>query len=256
MPCDSTIKKGFWYLGYIRRSFGWAVRNWSLYDKPRPDRQRGWLCDSSCWNCFRAAQVFGGCEHSAAYDVYSSNDNFGLKEGKQAYKASVFAGSICGVYGMYDVHSFIKKRKNSHEAAYFTVEASLILPIVMLFTTMMIFLAFYSYDRCILGHSAYEAALRGAGCHIKTASEAQALAENAAGSLVEEKLFAIKDFHYSVSADGDSVTVTYYCAVNMPFITWLGEYVSEIDMTFEISRSAKRYRPARTIRDWRILKSL
>lgn len=32
------------------------------------------------------------------------------------------------------------------EAAYFTVEASLILPVTMLFTVMMIFLAFYSYE--------------------------------------------------------------------------------------------------------------
>jgi len=48
----------------------------------------------------------------------------------------------------------------------------LILPMVMLFTVMMIFLAFYSYDRCILEHSAYEAALRWTSSHFKTAGEA------------------------------------------------------------------------------------
>ena len=46
--------------------------------------------------------------------------------------------------------------KKQYEAAYFTVEASLILPAVMLFTVMMIFLGFYSYDRCVMEHSAYE----------------------------------------------------------------------------------------------------
>lgn len=146
--------------------------------------------------------------------------------------------------------------KKRYEAAYFTVEASLILPMVMLFTVMMIFLSFYGYDRCILEHSAYEAALRGTHSHIRTAGEAQKQAQTAAGRLVDGKLFAIKDFSYDVSADADRVTVTYHCSVNMPFITWLGEYVSNIDMTMDISRSAKRLRPARTVRDCRIINNL
>lgn len=140
-----------------------------------------------------------------------------------------------------------------YEDAYFTVEAALILPMVMLFTTMMIFLAFYSYDRCILEHSAYEAALRGTSSHIKTAEEAYTQARMAAGRLVEEKLFAVKDFHYNISVEANAVTVSYHCIINMPFILWLGEYVSDVDMALDISRSARRYRQTRTIRDCRIL---
>ena len=55
------------------------------------------------------------------------------------------------------------------EKGYFTVEAALVFPMALLFTAMMIFLAFYSYDRCILEQSAYEAALRGTGNHIRSA---------------------------------------------------------------------------------------
>lgn len=136
------------------------------------------------------------------------------------------------------------------------MEASLILPIVMLFTVMMIFLAFYSYDRCIMEHSAYEAALRGTNSHFTTAQEAETEARKAAARLVEGKLFAIHDFTYDVSVDADNVTVTYHCTVNMPLITWLGEYVSDMDMTLDISRSARRLEPARTIRDCRLLNNL
>ncbi|MDE7417741.1 MAG: pilus assembly protein [Lachnospiraceae bacterium] len=142
------------------------------------------------------------------------------------------------------------------EAAYFTVEAALILPMTMLFTVMMIFLAIYSYDRCVMEHSAYEAALRGTASHFGTAEEAESAARAAAGELVKEKLFAIQDFSYDVLVDAKSVTVTYHCVVNMPFITWLGEYVSRIDTTLDISRSAGRLRPTRTIRDCRILNGL
>jgi len=146
--------------------------------------------------------------------------------------------------------------RRRYEAAYFTVEASLILPIVMLFTVMMIFLGFYSYDRCVMEHSAYEAALRGAGSHYKTAQEAEAAARTAATRLVEDKLFAMHDFQCDVSVDAGSVTVAYHCVVNMPFVTWLCEYVPGMDMTLEIKRSARRLRPVRTIRDCRILNGL
>lgn len=132
----------------------------------------------------------------------------------------------------------------------------MILPMVMLFVVMMIFLAFYSYDRCVMEHSAYEAALRGADSHFRTAEEAETAARTAAVRLVEGKLFAMYDFSYDVSVDAGSVTVTYHCVGNMPFVTWLGEYVSGIDMTLDISRSARRLRPARTIRDCRIINGL
>lgn len=149
-----------------------------------------------------------------------------------------------------------KQVERKYEAAYFTVEASLILPIVLLFTVMMIFLAFYSYDRCVLEHSAYEAAMRGTSNHFCTAGEAEAAARMAAGRLVEGKLFAMHDFCYDISADADRVTVTYHGTVNMPLITWLGEYLTSIDMALEISKSASRCHQARTIRDCRILNKL
>lgn len=137
------------------------------------------------------------------------------------------------------------------EAAYFTVEASLILPVTMLFTVMMIFLAFYSYDRCILEHSAYEAALRGTGSHIRTAEAAGEQARIAAGRLVDEKLLAIADISYDIEVNADQVTVVYHCVVNMPFVTWLGEYALGADMTLDVSRSAMRHRPVRVIRECR-----
>lgn len=152
--------------------------------------------------------------------------------------------------------NYDKNCDQRYVSAYFTVEASLIIPMVMLLTVMMIFLAFYSYDRCILEHSAYEAALRGSGNQLDTAEKAKAAALSAAARLTEEKLFAMHDFQYSVSVDADRVTVNYHCVVNMPFVTWLSEYVSGIDLTLDVSRSAKRCRQARTIRDCRLINGL
>ena len=146
----------------------------------------------------------------------------------------------------------IKKR----EDGYFTVEAALIFPMALLFSVMMIFLAFLSYDRCILEQSAYEAALRGTGNHIKSAQEAYSEAYHAADTLVDGKLFAIHDFDYDVSVSADFVTVQYRCVVNMPLMGWLCEYVSGIDLTLDISAEAKRCRPTRSVRDFRVMNKL
>lgn len=136
------------------------------------------------------------------------------------------------------------------------MEASLILPVAMLLTVMMIFLAFYSYDRCVLEHSAYEAALRGTYSHVRTSEESASLAQGAAKRLVEGKLFAMHDLRYHVVAEADKVTVSYHCVVNMPLVTWLGRYVSGTDLALDISRSAKRHHPARTVRDCRVVNKL
>lgn len=151
------------------------------------------------------------------------------------------------------IKSCARNKQQFFESAYFTVEAALILPTVMLFTVMMIFLAFYSYDRCVMEHCAYEAALRGTGSQISSATEAEKIVSTAAERLIEERLFALRDFSYEVSVDAKQVTVTYYSEINMPFMTWLGEYMPNINMTFNVSRSAKRLNPTRTIRSFMLI---
>lgn len=172
-----------------------------------------------------------------------------VKKGKQKYETAVYTGVVCGVC---DMHFDITKNENG----YFTVEAALIFPMALLFTVMMIFLTFYSYDRCILEQSAYEAALRGTGNHIKNAQEAYSEAYHAADVLVDGKLFAMHDFCHDVSVSADLVSVNYHCTVNMPLMGWLCEYVSGIDLTLDICANAKRFRPTRTVREIRVLNKL
>ena len=146
-------------------------------------------------------------------------------------------------------------KKNS-EPAYFTVEASLILPMVLLFTTVMIFLAFYSYDRCIMEQSAYEAAVRGTGSHLKSAGEAYQAAETAAGRLIDSKLIALINLTHQVTVTADNIVVSYSGKVNMPFLSWLSTYISDWDFTISVTREAKRCRQTKTIRGLRILNQL
>jgi hypothetical protein len=146
-----------------------------------------------------------------------------------------------------------------YEGAYFTVEAVLVMPVVILFTTIMIFLSFYAYDRSVLEHSAYKAALVGASGHFDSAKEAAERAKNEAALLVADKVFAVKELTHDVSADINSVTVTYKCVVNMPFKPLIGEFVngfSDEDMTFSVTKTAPRLKPARTIRYFKLANNL
>lgn len=145
----------------------------------------------------------------------------------------------------------ITETLRTKEKAYFTVEAALIFPIVILCIIIMIFMAFYSYDRCVAEQSAYEAALCGAGGCIKDAQEAYSNAQLAAGELIEERLFALKDFTYEVSVTADKVTVAYHCKINMPFPTWLEKLADGSDFSINASGEAERIRQAQEIRFFR-----
>lgn len=131
---------------------------------------------------------------------------------------------------------------------YFSVEAAILLPIVMLFMTMMIFVAFYSYDRCILEQSAWQAAIRGSHNCFSNNEEAQEAASKAAKSLVKGKLFAVSDLSYNVKVSMLYVEVSYDCKVNMPCLTWLGEYIQDRDFSINVTRKVPRCRQTSIVR--------
>lgn len=156
---------------------------------------------------------------------------------------------------MYRIWRGMRTNKGQ-EDAYFTVEAALVFPMVLLFMTVMIFLAFYSYDRCVLEQSAYEAALCGAGGHPDDADAAYEAAAEAAVRLVQDRLLALHDLQYSVSVTPGKVSVSYTCQVHMPFLAWLGRHTAGTGLPLEVCRQAVRSRPVRTIRGYRIIHKL
>ncbi len=127
------------------------------------------------------------------------------------------------------------------QSGYFTTEAAFILPFVMMTLVFMIFLSFYCYDRCILEQCAYAAALRGSSNRFVSNEDAYEEAMQAAGRLVEEKLFAAKECKATVFVSGTKVKVTYTCEVNMPMggllETWFGEESMKLEVSKEVLRN-------------------
>lgn len=147
-------------------------------------------------------------------------------------------------------------KKKRYLQGYFTVEAALILPMVMLFITIMIFLAFYSYDRCIMEQSAYQAALSGTSNHIKDTDTVWKETKEAADKLIEGKLFAISNVICNVNVSATEVAVTYYGEVNVPFLSWISDYVSVVDFSINVNQKAKRNCQTKIIRNCRTVNKL
>lgn len=132
-------------------------------------------------------------------------------------------------------------------AGYFTVEAALLLPFVIMVIVFMTFLSFYCYDRCILEQCAYAAALRGSSNRFTNTQEAYEEALLSAESLLEKKLFAVKNLKITVRVSGLAVTVSYECEVNMPIGDWLGDILGD-GFRMEVSKKVPRNKTVAVLR--------
>ncbi len=139
---------------------------------------------------------------------------------------------------------------------YFTVEAALIMPFVMLIIIMMLFLAVYCYNRCVLEQCAYEAALRGSSNRYRENTLAIQEAMDAAATLTEGKLFALKNLNYEVTVDMNRITVIYTAELNMPFVSWITREFGNQDFKLEVKREALRNRQITLVRAFRKINSL
>lgn len=133
-------------------------------------------------------------------------------------------------------------------SGYFTVEAALLLPFVMMIIVFMIFLSFYCYDRCILEQCAYAAALRGSSNRFANTQEAYEEAAGAAENLIEGKLFAVREVNTTVRVSGLAVTVSYECKVNMPVGNWLRAVVGKDALCMEVSKKVLRNKTVAILR--------
>lgn len=142
----------------------------------------------------------------------------------------------------------MKRVRDLEITGYFTVEASFLLPFIMLCVVFMIFLSFYCYDRCIMEQCAYAAALRGSSNRYDHTQEAYQEALEAAESLIEKKLLAIRKVNTTVRVSAMAVTVSYKCEVNMPGNDWLKTIVGEDVLCIEVSKKVLRNKTVEIMR--------
>lgn len=127
----------------------------------------------------------------------------------------------------------------------FTVEASLIMPFLILLIFVMLCLGLFWHDRSVLASCAAELAGKGASRKYETESQLESWLRTEAAGLAEGRLYLLRLTEASAEVTGDKVTVRY--AGRTPLLGGLETREQE---------SAQRHNPVSALRKSRIIKEL
>ena len=103
------------------------------------------------------------------------------------------------------------KRKNPEAEAYFTVEAALVVPVVLCIFVMIIYLSFYLYDRCVMAQDCYVLSYR----QSIEKGKADRAGQEAAGTQFGGKLFMLSRME-TASSSGTRISVKINAAMAPP----------------------------------------
>ena len=122
----------------------------------------------------------------------------------------------------------------------FAVEASFVLPFLVLIVFVCICLALYLHDRSVLASCAAETAGKGAARKYRSEKELEAELSEEALALAFDRLMVCRELEVSVKVTAKSVTVSY-----------TGETPLLSGLSFREEETAKRLNPARFMRTCR-----
>lgn len=120
--------------------------------------------------------------------------------------------------------------------AYFTLEAGLVLPVVLGVIVLTIYLWFFQYDRCLMEQDAGMLAWRGAVLEAENPAERVRLLEKEAGKVYEGKYVAWEGERAAISMKAGKLQVKMAGKLQFPFQGlqfWAGSNVWETKALYE-----------------------
>lgn len=136
---------------------------------------------------------------------------------------------------------------------YFTVEASMIIPLVIFLFSFIFYLTFYLYDRCVISQDAYILAFQGSICYDRSPEEIRNYVEGKSREQFGKKYLGFTDFSHSVQVDHFKVWVEAGGTVKASFIKSL---LKQDNWAFGTIKSADRICPTDCVRKVRLIKSM
>lgn len=138
-----------------------------------------------------------------------------------------------------------KKFKN----AYMTLEASLVMPIILGSIIFTIYLGFYLYNVCTIEQAAYIAALRGSQVTKGSLGEIKNYVEKEMEKLLGNRVLLKEQLEQKIDVSSHKVKVRIMLNMHMPFFHWVS---SKVDFwTIEVKEEANRIYPVDIIRNVR-----
>jgi len=144
------------------------------------------------------------------------------------------------------------KKSWKYYDAYFTVEASFIVPLTFLLIILMLYLGFFCYEKSISVQCCYLAALRGSNEWELSGKEFDQYVSQTLDELLEEKHLYRIEKEKNITAGIMSVEVSIDEHMSVPFSRARGDDVDGWDMNSK--KTAIRNKPASYIRKYQLLK--
>lgn len=112
-----------------------------------------------------------------------------------------------------------RRQQGAHHSpeGYFTVEAAMVLPMVMMIIVWMLYLLFFQYDRCLLEQDMGVLALRGATLQADNNEERLRLLREEADNLYWEKYIAWESGKIELKLEHGQVSVKQNAEIKFPF---------------------------------------
>lgn len=132
-----------------------------------------------------------------------------------------------------------------------TIEASYLIPFLIIVTMTFIYLAFFLYNRLLVTEVCYLAGLRGSQKEYAAAEEVYDEVCKQCDQLMQGKLLSIDSYDRQVQVQGKHITVTLKIAQKIPFKNLVLPFTGKETLTYQAKEKLVIQNPYQFIRDCR-----
>lgn len=165
----------------------------------------GWL-SGMCNRVFSRGREDNGYINSGIISVRCDRDVadgvFALGKEEDHALRSVFVFSIYNANG-----NLLTYFSNRWQRAAYTIEMSIILPLLLAIIAMLIYLGFYVNDRVVLEEAAKEAAMYSASSYPGDSDKMQSAAKGRFNEIIDKKLFAMGNVNVEIDRKGIYIVI-------------------------------------------------
>lgn len=132
---------------------------------------------------------------------------------------------------------------------YMTIEATMIMPLIIVGIVFIIYVGFYLYDVSVIRQISYVAALRASRQTDFTSAQMEQYAKNQLKELIDKRLLAVETWRDEIKVNSRTVRISVSAAVQMPFSGFISE---KLDLwRIESEAEVTRINPVKYIRTLR-----
>ncbi len=135
-------------------------------------------------------------------------------------------------------------RKNMKVRGYLTIEASLIVPLVLLVISFMFYCTYHLYHKCVLAQDVYIVAFRGSAVHDQDSTEIREALEQEAVRQFGNKYFSKHRMLGQAQVSQDTISLEASVTTKT---SWMSDLLSDQRWTIRMKREAYMIRPVEWI---------